>query len=179
MLNESLEQRCHGPLFIVILHQIKPNSKQYFFHFKGTAVKLKRCLLNQELTEVKGSKNRQHLSFPIYLISVRMNKYYSTRSPCSLSLSYLWVQIGISPVANEIGCINGIAPFSKCQLRKRECVHCLHNPCAKLHLFCNYYVRSSVGKFSYCGTGRFVAYLSLCLYFTYNINECRWDHKVL
>lgn len=86
--------------------------------FKGTARRdCRSFFLNKKLTQVKGSKNRQHLSFPIYLISVRMNKCYSARS-----LPYLRGQIGISPVANEIGYINGIAPFSQCQLSKGNVV---------------------------------------------------------
>lgn len=63
--------------------------------------------------------------------------------PCSLSLPYLRGQIGISPVANEIGYINGIAPFSKCQLSKGKV-------CAKMHPWCSKYLRCNFGKHSHC-----------------------------
>lgn len=119
---------------------------------KQPAIKLstastKSFCSSTKLMQVKGTKNRQHLSFPIYLITVRMNKCYST---CSLSspssLPNLWGQIGISPVTDEIGCITEINLFSKCQLSERNMFTVQRSHCAKIYAWCSECLRCNFGK---------------------------------
>lgn len=78
-----IRQLHHVLLFIDRPPQIKLPPKQPAI--KLSAASTRSFCSNAKLMQVKGTKNRQHFSFPIYLITVTMNKCYSTRSLSSPS----------------------------------------------------------------------------------------------
>lgn len=62
-----------------IKHCITPRASPYMTPM------ISECIFEETLSQVSGSKNRQHKSFSIYLISVRKNKCYSPHDPLYLS----------------------------------------------------------------------------------------------